>query len=73
MNYTLDAPIPYTVVDRSSPIMKEMSDITITDEAFFNMTWAKGTEIHVLATAKIPADTQRGRAQGRSRAADLDL
>ena len=36
VNYTLDAPIPYTVVDQADPIMKDMSDITILDEAFFN-------------------------------------
>ena len=29
MNYTLDAPIHYNVVDKSNPIMKDMSDITI--------------------------------------------
>ena len=41
VNYTLDAPIHYTVVDKSDPIMKDMSDITISDEAFFTLTWAK--------------------------------
>ena len=41
VNYTLDAPIHYSVVDQSDPIMKDMSDITILDEAFFKMTWAK--------------------------------
>src|SRR5690348_7578442 len=35
VNYTLDAPIPYTVVDKSNPIVKDLSDITIPDEAFF--------------------------------------
>ena len=54
VNYTLDAPIPYTVVDKSSPIMKDMSDLTIFDEAFFKMTWADEPKIHVLASAKIP-------------------
>ena len=43
VNYTLDAPIHYAVVDKSDPIMKDMSDITIFDEAFFNMTWAKAS------------------------------
>src|SRR3954453_21920453 len=33
VNYTLDAAIHYDVVDRSDPIMKDMSDITIEDEA----------------------------------------
>lgn len=54
VNYTLDAPIPYTVVDKSNPIMKDMTDLTIFDEAFFKMTWADEPKIHVLATAKIP-------------------
>ena len=39
VNYTLDAQIPYTVMDKSDPIMKEMTDVTIADEAFFLMTW----------------------------------
>ena len=34
VNFTLEAPVPYTVVDKSNPIMKDMSDITIADEAF---------------------------------------
>jgi len=54
VNYTLDAPIPYTVVDKSNPIMKDMTDLTIFDEAFFKMTWADEPKIHVLASAKIP-------------------
>jgi type 1 glutamine amidotransferase len=60
VNYTLDAPIPYTVVDKASPIMKDMSDITISDEAFFTMTWSKDPAIHVLATAKIPPTRSAG-------------
>jgi type 1 glutamine amidotransferase len=54
VNYTLGADIPYTIVDKAHPIMQGMSDITIFDEAFYNMTWAKDPEIHVLATAVIP-------------------
>ncbi len=54
INYTLDAPIHYSLVDHSSPIMKDFSDVTLLDEAFFNMTWAKDPNIHVLATAAIP-------------------
>ena len=38
VNYTLDAPIPYTIVDKASPLMKDMTDMTIEDEAFFNFT-----------------------------------
>ena len=64
VNYTLDAPIPYTVVDKSDPIMKDMSDITIFDEAFYNMTWAKDPAIHVLATAKIPPTHSAGEHKG---------
>jgi type 1 glutamine amidotransferase len=60
VNYTLDAPIPYTVVDKASPIMKDMTDFTIFDEAFFKMTWATNPEIHVLATAKIAGTPSAG-------------
>jgi len=60
VNYTLDAPIPYTVVDKSNPIVKDLSDITTSDEAFFTMTWAKDPAIHVLATAKIPPTRSAG-------------
>jgi type 1 glutamine amidotransferase len=64
VNYTLDAPIHYTVVDQSNPIMKDMSDITIFDEAFFKMTWAKDPAIHVLATTIIPATHSAGDHKG---------
>ena len=61
VNYTLDAPIPYTVVDKASPIMKDMSDITLADdEAFFTITWAKDPAVHVLATVKIPPTRSAG-------------
>lgn len=64
VNYTLDAPIRYTVVDQSDPIMKDMSGITILDEAFFKMTWAKDPGIHVLATAEIPPTKSAGEHKG---------
>jgi type 1 glutamine amidotransferase len=64
VNYTLDAPIPYTVVDAANPIMKGMSNITIFDEAFFNMTWAQNPSIHVLATAVIPGTPSAGTHKG---------
>ena len=64
VNYTLDAPIPYTVVDKSNPIMKDMSDITLFDEAFFLMTWAKSPAIHVLATAEIAPTRSAGDHKG---------
>jgi len=60
VNYTLDAPIPYTVVDKSSPIMKDFPDITISDEAFYTITWAKDPAPHILATAKIPGTPSAG-------------
>ena len=64
VNYTLDAPIPYTVVDKSNPIMKDMSDMTIFDESFFLMTWAKNPGIHVLATAEIAPTRSAGDHKG---------
>jgi type 1 glutamine amidotransferase len=64
VNYTLDAPIQYNVRDQSNPIMKEMSDITIEDEAFFKMTWAKDPAIHVLATTSIPGTHSAGDHKG---------
>lgn len=64
VNYTLGAPIHYTVVDKSNPIMKDMTDITIFDEAFFKMTWAKDPGIHALATTAIPATHSAGEHKG---------
>ena len=55
-NFTLEADIPYTIADKANPIMEGLSDFTITDEAFFLMTWAQSPKIHVLANATI-ADT----------------
>lgn len=61
VNYTLDAPIPYTVADKSDPIMKDMSDLTLADdEAFYSITWAKDPAVHVLATVKIPGTPSAG-------------
>jgi type 1 glutamine amidotransferase len=64
VNYTLEAPIHYTVVDKSDPIMKDMSDITIPDEAFFLLTWAKNPAVHVLATTEIPPTPSAGAHKG---------
>src|SRR5579862_848180 len=64
INYTLDAPIPYTVVDSANPIMKGMSNITIFDEAFYNMTWAQNPSVHVLATTVIPGTPSAGTHKG---------
>ncbi len=63
VNYTLGVNVPLTVVDRSSPIMKGMTDITLFDEAFYKLTWAKGEGVHVLATTVIP-DTPSSRRGG---------
>ncbi|HEY2433300.1 MAG TPA: ThuA domain-containing protein [Vicinamibacterales bacterium] len=63
VNYTLDANVPYTVVDKANPIMEGMSDVSIRDEAFYLMTWAQSPKIHVLATAKID-DTPSARSAG---------
>lgn len=61
VNFTLEAPVAYTIVDPAHPIMQGMSDFTITDESFFLMTWAKSPEIHVLATvAQAPTPSARG-------------
>jgi len=54
-NFTLEADVPYTIVEPSHPIMQGMSNFTIKDEAFFLMTWSKSPEIKVLATAKMAA------------------
>jgi type 1 glutamine amidotransferase len=64
VNYTLEAPIAYTVVDPAHPIMKDMSGVTILDEAFFNMTWASDPDIHVLATAEMPPTHSAGEHRG---------
>lgn len=66
VNYTLDAAIPYTIVDKANPIMKDMSNIVVFDEAFFTMTWAKDPGIHVLATAEIPATRSAGDHKGET-------
>jgi type 1 glutamine amidotransferase len=64
VNYTLGAPIPYTIVDPANPIMKGMTNITIWDEAFFKMTWARNPGIHVLATTVIPGTPSAGTHKG---------
>jgi type 1 glutamine amidotransferase len=64
VNYTLGAPIPYTVADGDSPIMKGMTNFTIFDEAFYNLTWAQDSKVHVLATAVIPGTPSAGTHKG---------
>lgn len=63
VNYTLETPVPLKIVDRQSPIMKGMTDISLPDEAFYKMTWAKSPAIHVLASTIIP-DTPAARRGG---------
>ena len=55
VNYTLEAEVPYTIAAPAHPIMDGMTNFTLTDEAFFNMTWAKAPEVTVLATATMAA------------------
>ncbi|KAA6465148.1 ThuA domain-containing protein [Acidobacteria bacterium AB60] len=64
VNYTLGAPIPYTIKDAADPIMQGMSNFTIFDEAFYNMTWAHDPGIRVLATAVIPGTPSAGAHKG---------
>lgn len=64
VNYTLGAPIAYTVTDAADPIMKDMSNFTLFDEAFYNMTWAHDPGIHVLATTIIPGTLSAGTHKG---------
>ena len=64
VNYTLEADVPYTVADTAHPIMQGFSNMTIKDEAFFNMTWSKTPEIHVLATAVMAKTPSAGTHAG---------
>ena len=60
VNYTLEAPVPYTVADKANPIVQDFPEMTISDEAFFTITWAKDPGVHVLATAKIAGTPSAG-------------
>jgi type 1 glutamine amidotransferase len=64
VNYTLGTPIEYAVVDQANPIMKDMTGVTIFDEAFFEITWAENPGIHVLATNEIPPTRSAGDHKG---------
>lgn len=64
VNYTLDAPIHYNVVDKTNPIVADLSDVTIFDEAFYGMTWAKDPGIKVLANAAMPPTRSAGEHKG---------
>ena len=64
VNYTLGAPVPYTLTDPADPIMKSMSPLTLYDEAFYNMTWSRDPAVHVLATTAIPGTPSAGSHKG---------
>jgi type 1 glutamine amidotransferase len=64
VNYTLEAPIHYAVADKAHPIMKDMPELTIPDEAFFTLTWAKTGTVHVLANNEIPGTPSAGTHKG---------
>ena len=64
VNFTLEAPVHYTVADKANPIMKDMTDFTISDEAFFLITWAKDPGVHVLANAEIAPTRSAGDHKG---------
>ncbi len=63
-NFTLEAPIHYTVADKADPIMKDMTDLTILDEAFFSLTWAKDPGVKALANVEIPGTPSAGEHKG---------
>lgn len=64
INFTLDANVPYTIVDPTSPLVMGIAGLTLRDEAFFNMTWASNPGIHVLATTVIDATPSAGKHRG---------
>jgi type 1 glutamine amidotransferase len=63
-NFTLEAPVEYVVTDKDNPIMKDMSNFTLLDEAFYGITWAKDPAVHVLATAKMAPTPSAGEHKG---------
>jgi type 1 glutamine amidotransferase len=64
INFTLDASVPYTVVDPASPLVKGIAGLILRDEAFFNITWASNPAAHVLATTVIDATPSAGSHKG---------
>jgi len=65
VNFTLETPMSYTVVDPNSPIIAGLGleNLKITDEEFYKMTWASNPEIHPIATVVV-ADTPSARQGG---------
>jgi type 1 glutamine amidotransferase len=64
VNFTLEADIHYTVVDKANPIMKDMTDMTISDEAFYSITKPATGTVHVLANNEIPGTPSAGAHKG---------
>jgi type 1 glutamine amidotransferase len=64
VNFTLDANVPYTIVDKSSPLVQGLAGVTLHDEAFFNMTWVSKPAIRVLATTVIDGTPSAGTHKG---------
>lgn len=64
VNFTLEANVPYTVVDTGSPLVEGIAGVSLRDEAFFNMTWASNPAIHVLATTVIDGTPSAGHHKG---------
>ena len=64
VNYTLETPMQYTVLDANNPILAglNLGELKFTDEEFYKMTFAS-SGVHPLATVVI-ADTPAGRQGG---------
>lgn len=57
--------ISYDIVDPDHPIMQGIPDtLTLQDEAFYAMTWARDPGIQVLATAAMPESDSAGEHAG---------
>lgn len=56
--------INYKVVDKTNPITKDLPDMTLDEEAFFLMTWAKDPPIQPLVAALLPDDPRVGEHKG---------
>ena len=74
-NFTLDANVPYTIVDKASPIMQGIPDFALKDESFYSMTWAKQPEDPRAGDREDRRHAERRQRQATraSRAADVDL
>ena len=52
--------LAYTMVDKANPILKDFDNMTITDESFYSITWAKNPGINALVTTVIPGGDHKG-------------